>query len=115
MKTHSLVDSYGVIHEFSDKSSFAKLNSLNYSGLSRLISGEIKFHKGWSLLSQTSFILCNPKGFFVLIKDISKFCKENGFATSPFIRFLNGNLGEIYKGWELFKNKNFPESKFSCN
>lgn len=75
-------------------SKFCRENNLENANVYKLLSGEIKQHKGWTLpntiINKPEYCVINSAGRVYTVTNIESFCREHNLIGTNFRRLLRG-------------------------
>jgi len=125
-KVYWLVSPTGEKVKVNNLARFARDHDLSKVALRGLVDGSQNFHKGWMLFGNTKEIiqekkdarydktaktykLVNPAGELVVIRNMTKFCRENSLTKQSLIALSKGKGFSAY-GWTRPENQVDPNS-----
>lgn len=92
---------------------FCRDNALSYTGMRRLIRGDVEEYKGWKLADDVEpvkydrrgrrgkiFSLVSPDNDVYRVDNLSRFCAEHGLVRNS-VRLLTLGAASQHKGWRL--------------
>lgn len=121
-KKYKLIGPNGEIEEFFYIKGFCDKHKLNKGNISMLLNYKRESVSGWKREDSKeygdayalSYQLYNPNGERVVIRNLSKFCRENGFSQGSFGKLVIGKCLSVH-GWSVDKKycKKYDKRLFS--
>ena len=117
--TYTLIDPNGRTIIVENLAQFCRENGLSIEGMRGIIRGTSKLYRGYSIpgqqnMKEKEYTLIDPDGSTRIIRNMAKFCRENGLCRNSMFSVVSGKQSH-YKKWRLpgAKEPKIPRTTFT--